>query len=157
MESRARSYAENKRDIIALLETELGVIEAGGYGRPPRARLSEADPWKPKSMFQYSVACINHWVDPLHPPDTCEGCVLLDFVPDEYKNEKVPCHFIPLNEAGDTVNSLEQTGDQERLEKAVANWLRTTLKKLKEELEQELAAESAESDQKTESSARWCM
>ena len=86
-------------------------------------------------MFQYSVACINHWVDPDHPPDTCDGCILLDFVPDEYKNEKVPCHFIPLNEAGETVNTLQQAGDQERLEGAVANWLRTTLIRLKAELE----------------------
>lgn len=130
----ARSYAETKGDIIALLETELGKVEAGGYGRSPRSRLSEADPWKLKSMFQYSVACINHWVDPFHPPDTCEGCILLDFVPEKYKHEEVPCHFIPLNEAGETVNSLEQTGDQERLEKAVANWLRTTLSQLKAEL-----------------------
>jgi len=141
MVGHARSYAETKEDMIALLETELGIIEAGGYGRSPRSRLTEADPWKPKSMFQYSVACINHWEDPDHPPDTCEGCILLDFVPEPYKNAEVPCHHIPLNEAGETVTSLEQTGDQERLEKAVADWLRRTLRKLKEELEQELAAE----------------
>ena len=124
-----RSYAENKRDIQALLETELGLLEAGGYGRSPRT------PWKPKSMFQYSVACINHWVDPHHPPDTCDGCVLLDFVPDEFKTKEVPCHFIPLNEGGDTVTSLEPAGDEERLEMAVADWLRSTLRRLKAELE----------------------
>ncbi|MBI4469873.1 MAG: hypothetical protein HY650_11200 [Acidobacteria bacterium] len=90
-------------------------------------------------MFQYSVACINHWVDPDHPPETCEGCVLLDYVPDEYKQETVPCHLIPLNEAGDTVTSLELTGDEERLEKAVADWLRTTLTRLKSELESKVA------------------
>lgn len=143
---RAGSYAQTKEDMIALLETELGVIEAGGYGRSPRSRLTEADPWKPKSMFQYSVACINHWVDPNHPPDTCEGCILLDFVPDEHKSADVPCHYIPLNEAGETVASLEMAGDQQRLEKAVADWLRRTLQQLKEELEREVAEEKARSE-----------
>ena len=129
MTERARSYAENKHDIQTLLETELSKIEAGGYGRSPRT------PREPKSMFQYSVACINHWVDPDHPPDTCDGCVLLQFVPDEHKHEAVPCHCIPLNEAGETVTSLELVEDEERLERAVADWLRTTLTRLKAELE----------------------
>jgi len=117
------------RNLVVLLETELGKIEAGGYGRSPR------EPQKPKSMFQYSVACINHWVDPDHPPDTCEGCVLLDYVPDEHKNEPVPCHIIPLTDAGDTVTTLELAGDEERLEETVADWLRRTLTRLKTELE----------------------
>ncbi len=126
-----KSYAENKRDIISLLEIELGIIEDGGYGRSPQM------PRKPKSMFQYSVSCINHWIDPDHAPDTCEGCILLDFVPNEHKNRETPCHYIPLNEAGETVDSLEQAGDRERLEEIVANWLRTTLRRLKAELELE--------------------
>jgi hypothetical protein len=130
MDTATRSYVEDKRDIVALLETELSVVEAGGYGRSPRA------PQKPKSMFQYSVACINHWVDPAHPPETCDGCILLDFVPAAHKKEEVPCHFIPLNEAGDTVTSLEQMEDQTRLEKAVAHWLRTMIGQLKAELAQ---------------------
>ncbi|MEW5974777.1 MAG: hypothetical protein AB1898_03110 [Acidobacteriota bacterium] len=131
MAKKTKSYAENKRDIISLLEIELGIIEDGGYGRSPRS------PQKPKSMFQYSVSCINHWIDPNHPPDTCEGCILLDFVPPSHKDREAPCHFIPLNEVGETVDSLEQAGDQQRLEQVVADWLRTTLRRLKAELKAE--------------------
>jgi len=126
-----KSYAPDKRDIISLLEIELGLVEDGGYGRSPRA------PRIPKPMFQHSVSCINHWIDPDHPVDTCEGCVLLDFVPEEHKHREMPCHFILLNEAGETVDSLEQVGDRERLEEVVANWLRSTLRRLKAELESE--------------------
>jgi len=126
--------------MIRLLETELALIESGGYGRSVR------EPWKPKSMFQYSVACINHWLVPEHVPDKCEGCLLLDFVPNEHKNEEAACHFIPLNEAGETVQSLEQKGDQDRLEKVVSEWLRATIKRLKEEQAQseQMSSESAE-------------
>jgi hypothetical protein len=138
--------AEDKRRMIALLEIELGVIEAGGYGRSPRERYTVPDPWKLKSMFQYSVACINHWSDPDHPPESCEGCILLHFVPDEYKVSEVPCHYIPLNEARETVSLLEQTENQERLEQAVAKWCRTTIERLRTELKQEEAGVPADSD-----------
>ena len=126
-----KSYAPDRRDLISLLEIELGVIEDGGYGRSPRA------PRKPKPMFQHSVSCINHWIDPDHPADTCEGCILLDFVPEEQKQCELPCHYIPLNKEGETVDSLEQIGDRERLQEVVASWLRTTIRRLKTELESE--------------------
>jgi hypothetical protein len=113
-------------DIIRLLETELDLIEKGGYGRSPR------EPWKAKSMFQYSVACINHWFVPDHPPDKCDGCILLDYVPDEHKQKNAPCHFIPLNEKGETIDMLELTGDQSRLEETVKMWIQATLRDLKE-------------------------
>ncbi len=127
MSQSAASYAETKRDIITLLKLELGIIEAGGLGRSPR------EPWKPKSVFQYSVSCINHWVDPNHPPDTCEGCLLLQFVPDEHLHERVPCHHIPLNSAGETVESLVRRSDQEELEEALERWLKATIRRLEDE------------------------
>ncbi|MFQ5737563.1 MAG: hypothetical protein ACE5JX_00985 [Acidobacteriota bacterium] len=115
------------RRMIELLETELDLIEKGGYERSVR------EPWRPRSMFQYSVACINHWLVPEHSPETCEGCMLLDFVPEEHRHENAPCHFIPLNEAGETVSSLRRQADRDRLEEAVKGWLRATLRRLKEE------------------------
>jgi len=118
---------EKNADIIRLLEIELGILEDGGYGRSVR------EPRKPKSIFQYSVSCINHWIVPGHVPDTCDGCVLLDFVPEEHKNKEAPCHLIPLNEAGETVASLECTEDQQRLEEAVKGWIKTTLARLRSE------------------------
>jgi hypothetical protein len=118
----------SKADMIRLLEAELDLIEGGGYGRSVR------EPWKPVPMFQYSISCINHWFVPNHDPECHEDCALMDFVPDEQKKTGLPCHMIPLNEVGETVHSLEESGNRERLEEAVKEWLRATIKHLKEGL-----------------------
>jgi hypothetical protein len=56
----------------------------------------------------------------------------MDWVPGEFKTgNSEPCHFIPLNDVGETVKSLE--GQPERLEAAVKSWLRTTIERLKQE------------------------
>jgi hypothetical protein len=52
-------------------------------------------------------------------------------VPEAQKSAELPCHFIPLNDAGETVKSLTDTGDRARLEEAVKSWLRTTIQRLK--------------------------
>ena len=118
---------KKRSDLIRLFEMELEVLERGGYSQSVR------DPHQAKSIFQYSIACINHWLVPDHPPDSCEGCVLLDFVPEELQTAEVPCHLIPLNEEGDTVDSLRQVGNQDRLVETVKDWLRSTIAQLKSE------------------------
>lgn len=57
--------------------------------------------------------------------------MLLNVVPEQHKAAGLPCHFIPLNSQGDTVKSLEQTGNRERLEETVKNWLQATIERLK--------------------------
>jgi hypothetical protein len=54
------------------------------------------------------------------------------FVPLEHRSAPVPCHRIPLNEGGETIKSIKQRGNQEELEEAVKNWLRSTIKRLEE-------------------------
>lgn len=111
-----------RTDLIRLLEAELDFIEGGGYA--PRA--GEAEPRPP---FYHSLICINHWLVPGHESECHDDCVLLGAVPERHRNESLPCHFIPLNNAGDTVKSLE--GDRERLEEAVKEWLRETIRRLR--------------------------
>ena len=65
----------------------------------------------------------------LHP---CADCLLWEYVPQEYRNEDVPCHFIPLNARGDTISSLEARGDRERAERALLDWLDNTIRELEE-------------------------
>ena len=118
--------AQDDRDILELLKAELEFIEQGGYGR------SVKTPWKPTSAFQDSLTCINYgYPYKAHP---CSECHLLDFVPPEGHVENVPCHHIPLNEAGETVEMIESEDNQEKLEESLKRWLRARINELEEKL-----------------------
>ena len=116
--------APDRRDILELLKDELDFIEKGGYGRSVRT------PWQGKSTFQDSLTCINYG-DPerTHP---CSECHLLDFVSPEHRTEEVPCHFIPLNTDGETIEDLESQDNQARLERDVSTWLRARIREIEE-------------------------
>ena len=114
-----------RADLIRLLEAELDFLEGGGYA--PRS----GEPASQQPMFYHSISCINHWLVPGHEAECHEDCVLLGAVPERHRTEALPCHFIPLNPFGETVKSLEETGDRDRLEEAVKQWLRTTILRLK--------------------------
>jgi len=118
---------KDNRDILNLLQDELDFIEKGGYGRSVRT------PWKPTSIFQDSLTCLN-FADPSrsHP---CEECHLIDFVSPELRTTVVPCHLIPLNDAGETIEDLELTDNQARTEEAVKAWLRRQIKRIQQERE----------------------
>jgi len=117
--------AKDERDILELLKEELDFIEKGGYGRSVRT------PWQSKSTFQDSLTCINYgYPYRAHP---CNECHLLDFVSPEHKTESVPCHFIPLNSDGETIEDLERQDNEAKLEREVRAWLRARIKKLEEE------------------------
>ena len=115
----------DRAELIRLLEAELDFIEGGGYA-PPSGKPSQEQP-----MFYHSISCINHWLVPEHESECHEDCILLGAVPQERRTEALPCHFIPLNQAGETVRSLESKGDREKLQEAVKDWLRTTIGRLK--------------------------
>ena len=114
---------KDERDILELLKTELDFIEHGGYGRSVRT------PWKRTSSFRDSLTCVNYALpEKAHP---CSECHLIDFVPREKQREELPCHAIPLNAAGDTVESLE--GNDAKLEQALKDWMRAKIKELEAE------------------------
>ena len=119
------AMANDDRDIFELLKDELDFIKKGGYGRSVRA------PWKPKSAFQDSLTCINYgYPYRAHP---CNECHLLDFVSPEHHGAEVPCHYIPLNEAGETIEDLEAEDNEAKLEQSVKDWLRARIKEIEEE------------------------
>ncbi len=118
--------ASSNSDLIRLLQAELDFLEGGGYGSPA------GQPAKERPIFDQSLVCINHWLVPEHGAGCHEDCILMDAVPEKYRNTETPCHFIQLNAAGDTVKSLTEAGDRTRLEEAVAQWLRTTIERLKQ-------------------------
>jgi hypothetical protein len=113
---------KDERDVLELLKDELAFIEQGGYGRSVRT------PWLPKSVFQDSLSCINYgYPYRAHP---CNECHLLDFVAEEYRGQEVPCHFIPLNDRGETIEDLEGQNNEPKLEADVKKWLRGKIAEL---------------------------
>lgn len=116
--------AQENRDILEVLREELKFLEQGGYGRSVRT------PWQSKAIFQDSRACINY-ADPNHG-HPCSECQLLDFVSTPHKDEEVPCHFIPLNESGETIEDLELEDNEAKLERKVKEWLRARIREIEE-------------------------
>jgi hypothetical protein len=114
-----------RADLIRLFEAELDFIDGGGY--EPRA----GQPIQEKPMFSQSLVCIEHWLIPERKPGCGGDCILMDWVPPEFRTSAAPCHFIPLTSAGETVKML--MSDQERLEAAVKAWLRDNIERMKQE------------------------
>ena len=115
---------QDDRNTIEVLKSELDFVEKGGYGRAVQT------PWQPTSIFQDSPSCLNMG-DPARA-HLCSECLLIDFVPSEARAEDVPCHHIPLNATGATLDELEWNGDQPETEEAVKSWLCATIDKLEE-------------------------
>ena len=114
--------SDDKRDILEVLKFELSFLEQGGYGRSVRT------PWKATSIFQDSPSCLNF--NDSSRPHPCSACLLTDFVPPEAREEAIPCHFIPLNSLGETVDSMERHSHQPEMEEALKNWLRSAITRL---------------------------
>src|SRR2546423_13056922 len=115
--------ARDERDLHELLKTELDFIEKGGYGRSVRT------PWKPTSPFRDSLSCVNYALpEKTHP---CDECHLIGFVPRDKQSDELPCHAIPLNALGDTVESLE--GNEMKLEATLKEWMRAKIEELQAE------------------------
>lgn len=116
---------QDDRDILAILKQELDFIEKGGYGRSVRT------PWLGKSVFQDSMSCLNYgYPYRAHP---CTECHLIDFVGLEDRSQPVPCHSIPLNETGDTIEKLELEGDESGMANAVKRWLEAKIRQIEAE------------------------
>lgn len=114
----------DKREIIGLLRLEIENIRRRGLG----------------ATFRDSVLCIN--AGKSHRADSCDQCLLLEFVPPEAREQGVPCHHIPLSEAGDTIASLIEGSRPREIESAVLAWMESALAQLQKELDQERAAKS---------------
>ena len=120
------------RDVLEVLKFELSFLEQGGYGRSVRT------PWKPTSIFRDSLSCLN-FNDPSRP-HACSECLLHDLVPENLREENVPCHHIPLNPHGETVETMERQCNQVELEETVKQWLRQAIQKIETERAQQQAA-----------------
>lgn len=121
----------DKREVLDKLKYELGALE---YGRTKR---SVHLPWEETSFFQDSVTCLNYGQD--GRPKPCARCMLIPYVPENSRNETVPCHHIPLDEKGNTIENLDRGYNRHSVEEAVIGWLRAKIS----EIEKELASSEA--------------
>ena len=54
-------------------------------------------------------------------------------VPAEHRQENIPCHHIPLNARGESVDDLEGSDNQQNMEENLAVWLRAAIRQLEAE------------------------
>jgi len=111
-----------QNELKSVLKSELEFIQGGGYRHSPRT------PWKVPLMFEDSPTCLN-FGQPARP-NPCANCGLMRFVPLRRHSAPVPCRYIPLNQAGETVDGLYRYASQAELEGTVRGWLRRTIQKL---------------------------
>jgi len=124
-----------RRELIEKLKLELEVLEKGGYA--PSVR----EPHREQRVFRDSVSCPNLGTEV--KVDPCSSCYLIEFVPREHQEKADACHYIPLNERGDTTISLMQAGGEETLHGALHSWLQETIARL--EMEEEVVPDPEKS------------
>jgi hypothetical protein len=110
----------SKLETLTLLKQELEFLERGGYGG--------ALPWRPVSMFLDSPSCPNR-LDP-ERSTPCPQCWLYQFVPEEFRQEPPPCHFIALNAEGESIHSMSRQYTMAEVEQALRRWLKSEIRRL---------------------------
>jgi len=99
------------QDRLRVLRNELEFLDRGGYRSPII--------WRSPRIFEDSPTC------PKDPWSTCPhgDCVLLEFVLEESRRQTIPCRHIPLNESGETLATLYNTGTNEEIQLTLREWL----------------------------------
>jgi hypothetical protein len=116
---------QDDRNVLDVLKFELNYLEKGGYGRSPRE-------WRAPLVFEDSPTCMNY--DTKDHPRPCAQCVLMQFVPPEQREKKIPCRQIQLTPGGDTLDTLYRWADQHEIEEAMRGWLESTIERLESQM-----------------------
>jgi hypothetical protein len=117
----------DKKEMIEQLKFEIQMIEKGGYN--PSVREIRHTP----EIFRDSISCLNVGLEKKEFP--CSSCFLSEFAPPALRNSNDDiCHKIPLNDKGDTIDSLEAEGDPNKVQATVLAWLKRTVAKLEQEI-----------------------
>ncbi len=99
------------QDRLRVLRNELQFLDRGGYRSPII--------WRSPRIFEDSPTC------PKDAWSACPhgDCVLLEFVPEQSRRQTIPCRHIPLNESGETLATLYNTGTNEEIQLTLREWL----------------------------------
>jgi hypothetical protein len=118
--------AQENREVLELLKSELSFVRDGAYGRSPHT------PGRASQVFEDSPTCLNFGDS--SRPAPCSACVLVQFVPRERREESAPCRFIPLGSQGETVDDYYRYGTQAEVEDALQAWLGQEIGRIEAEL-----------------------
>jgi len=114
---------KDQQDILEILKSELEFIEKNGYGTSGE-RKGEAV----STMFADSPTCLNYgYPYRTHP---CGECPLMEFVPEDERVSPMPCHHIPLDSCGTTVDAMEEREHPAAMQEAVKTWLQQTIRRM---------------------------
>src|SRR5215471_11512056 len=119
-----RDYEDDQRQAFDS-ERKLEFVDYGSYRtlvdrRQPLFCMETGADWKKREFFEDSPSCPKKKYCASDPQSSC---TLMSFVPLEQRHQTLPCHHIPLNDAGETVASLEKSGNREKIEAALRAWL----------------------------------
>lgn len=117
---------EQRRRLLQALKTELKFLEEGGYQRSSR------EDWRAQFIFEDSPTCMNYKVSAKHLAP-CSNCALMPLVPSERQVAKWPCRHIPLNCAGETLDTLYPYGDVSEVEVTLRRWLHAQIHRIENE------------------------
>jgi hypothetical protein len=113
----------DQQEILEILKSELEFIEKGGYRVPGKQKEGVIS-----TMFADSLTCLNYgYPYRVHP---CGECPLMEFVPEDRRVSPMPCHHIPLDSSGQTVEAMEETESPNQMQEAVKVWLRETIRRI---------------------------
>ena len=111
---------------LRVLRNESQFLDEGGYRSPTQ--------WRSARIFEDSPTGLKRgW-------SACEhaDCLLLDFVPKESRHEAIPSRHIPLDESGETLDTLYSTGTNEEIQKTQREWLVKTIAELEKTSQAEI-------------------
>ena len=108
--------------VLEILRDELAFLKNGGYRHPDHAQ------WRAQYFFEDSATCLNFGDAERSWP--CSYCPLFAFVPQDARQNIRPCRYIPLNEKGETLDSLYRSASPQEIEAAVAAWLEKQIARL---------------------------
>jgi hypothetical protein len=114
-----------RREKLEALKFELAFLDQGGYGRSPHT------PHLPRRLFMDSPTCLNF--DDGSRPHPCNECLLMDYVPESKQQQSVPCHHIPLDAKGATIESSFDYSNELVTQDLLRNWLVKTIRELEQE------------------------
>lgn len=115
----------NRQNLLNLLKSELEFVKSGSY------RRSASFPWRAPYIFEESPSCPNfHDRTRQH---LCQDCWLMEFVPNDRRDEQVPCRFVELAN-GVSVDCLYRYETAAETEEMLTKWLRTRIHEIETEL-----------------------